>query len=277
MKAFLHARPCASSLPQTLLMLCCLALLMALPAMAQQATDENGRSAADRAQRGAPATPTDVGGTQDVWNGCDADDCSTRTRVADEGAASTFDAARLLDVRSLQIATGAPDFSVYVAENGSIGVGTETPLGRLHVVDDPAADDPRDIFLLDGQGNLEIGGLLTEASSVLLKENFAPVDAQAVLDAVAQLPITTWNYKTDAPSIRHMGPLAQDFYAAFGLGADETHLAPLDVNGVALAAVQALAQHAQTQADRIATLEAQNSQLLERLEALEARMLPRDE
>ena len=277
MKAFLNARPCASSLPQTLLMLCCLALLMVFPAMAQQSADENGRTAADRAERGAPAPVDDTGGTVDVWNGCDADDCSTRTRVTEGDAATPLEAARLLDVRSLQISEGAPDFSVFVAENGSIGVGTEAPLGRLHVVDDPAAETPRDIFLLDGNGNLEIGGLLTEASSALLKENFEAVDVQAVLKAVAQLPITTWNYKTDAPSIRHMGPMAQDFYAAFGLGADDAHLAPLDVNGVALAAVQALTQHAQTQADRIATLEAQNAQLLERLEALEARMLPRDE
>ena len=115
--------------------------------------------------------------------------------------------------------------------------------------------------------------MLTEASSRVLKENFADVDGQDVLNRLAALPITTWNYKSDNPAFRHMGPMAQDFYAAFGLGADAEHIAPLDANGVAMAALQALYANGQAQAERIATLEQQNADLLQRLQALEALVL----
>ncbi|MDX1547964.1 MAG: tail fiber domain-containing protein [Rhodothermales bacterium] len=274
--------PRYARLAALLLGLCCLALLSAMPALAQaQGADENGRSAADRSQRGAP-TQVEQTGTTDVWKGCDFDDCSQR-RVAEPGdqagpGAVEAEAGKIVgSAGSLQVQAGAPLNSVFVAGDGDIGVGTEAPAGRLHVVANPGAEDARTIFVLDANGNVEIGGLLTEASSVLLKENFEAVDVQDVLQRLARLPITTWNYRTDDPAVRHMGPVAQDFYAAFGLGADDEHLAPLDANGVALAAVQALAQQNQAQADRIATLEAQNAQLLERLEALEALVLPRDE
>ena len=249
--------------------LCCLVLMMAQPALAQD-VDENGRTASDRASQGiatpeAPSVPID-----DLSRPCDFDDCSQK-RVAEtpgtEGV--NIGVANLKQVESFRIQEGAPAYSVFVAADGAIGLGTQAPLGRLHVVDGEA----RDIFLLDGRGNLEIGGLLTEASSRLLKENFAAVDVQGVLDRVAALPVTTWNYKSDDPAFRHMGPMAQDFYAAFGLGADDEHIAPLDANGVAFAALQALYANGQAQAERITTLEQQNADLLQRLQALEALVL----
>ena len=57
---------------------------------------------------------------------------------------------------------------------------------------------------------------------------------------VAALPITQWNYKVEEDHIKHIGPVAQDFYAAFGLGADDITIATLDEAGVALLAIQAL-------------------------------------
>jgi hypothetical protein len=71
------------------------------------------------------------------------------------------------------------------------------------------------------------------------KENFDPVRAADILAKVAALPISTWNFKQD-PAAKHIGPMAQDFYAAFGLGQDEKHIATVDADGVALAAIQAL-------------------------------------
>jgi len=65
------------------------------------------------------------------------------------------------------------------------------------------------------------------------KENFVPVDAEAVLAKVVSLPIATWNYKSQDPAIRHMGPTAQDFKAAFGLGESDTGIASIDADGVA--------------------------------------------
>jgi hypothetical protein len=103
---------------------------------------------------------------------------------------------------------------------------------------------------------LTTAGAWTNASSRDQKENFTPVDGQAVLASLAEMPITTWNHKVEDPSIRHMGPVAQDFYAAFGLGASDTSIGTLDADGVALAAIQGLYSLAQEQDTRIQALEA---------------------
>jgi hypothetical protein len=118
-------------------------------------------------------------------------------------------------------------------------------------------------------GYLTTGGAWTDSSDRNLKENYAAVEPQEVLARVAELPITTWSYKAEAPSVRHMGPVAQDFYAAFGLGQDDTHIASLDTGGVALAAIQGL--HGQNQAlrEENATLHAQMDDLEARIAALE--------
>ena len=65
------------------------------------------------------------------------------------------------------------------------------------------------------------GGSWTSVSDRNAKKNLEEVDGQAVLDKLASIPISSWNYKSQSNSIRHMGPMAQDFYAAFGLGVNE--------------------------------------------------------
>ncbi len=66
------------------------------------------------------------------------------------------------------------------------------------------------------------------------------VDSRKVLEKLAQMEIATWQYKgVDAP-VRHMGPMAQDFYKAYSLGHDEKGISTLDADGVALAAIQGL-------------------------------------
>jgi len=72
------------------------------------------------------------------------------------------------------------------------------------------------------------------------KEGFAPLDGASILDRVAEMPITEWRYKDDPSGARHIGPVAQDFHDAFGLGNDERALAATDLAGVALAAIQEL-------------------------------------
>ncbi len=86
------------------------------------------------------------------------------------------------------------------------------------------------------------GGSWTDVSDRNVKDNVAPVAPEAVLDKVAALPISTWNYESQDPSIRHMGPMAQDMYAAFGLGESDTGIDTIDADGVALAAIQGLNQ-----------------------------------
>jgi hypothetical protein len=102
-------------------------------------------------------------------------------------------------------------------------------------------------------GNVNVNGTLTAtkiyANGVQLtsdrnaKENFTAVNAQAVLEKVAGLPMTQWNYKTENKSEKHIGPMAQDFHTAFGLdGNDDKHISIIDEGGVALAAIQGLNQ-----------------------------------
>ena len=128
------------------------------------------------------------------------------------------------------------------------------------------------LMLLDSSGNLTIEGALTEASDVGRKENFSPVGGDEILQKIGELTISTWNYQSDDDAIRHMGPIAQDFYQLFGLGTDNRHIAPLDANGVALVGIQELYQLAQAQQARIEQLEADNQALEGRLDALEDRV-----
>jgi len=109
---------------------------------------------------------------------------------------------------------------------------------------------------------------LNQTSDRNAKENFVHISAREVLDKVAALPISQWNFKTDAGT-RHLGPMAQDFYAAFSVGTDEKHIAPIDEGGVALAAIQGLNQKVEEKGVRIQKLEAENVELKTRLERLE--------
>jgi hypothetical protein len=85
-------------------------------------------------------------------------------------------------------------------------------------------------------------GAWSNLSDRASKTGFASVDAEAVLDKLLALPILEWSYKTENPSVRHVGPTAQDFRAAFGLGSDDTTISTVDLDGIALVAIQALAR-----------------------------------
>ena len=82
-------------------------------------------------------------------------------------------------------------------------------------------------------------GTWASASDRNLKTDVARIDDAAVLDKVATLPIERWSYKSER-GVRHVGPMAQDFYAAFGVGEDDKHITSIDEDGVALAAIKAL-------------------------------------
>lgn len=115
-------------------------------------------------------------------------------------------------------------------------------------------------FTLTTAGNATIAGTLSQLSDRNAKRDVEALDADALLERVAGLPLSAWSYTGD--QARHVGPMAQDFSAAFGLGTDERHVAPADVAGVGLVAVQALRE-------RIGGLERE-------LQGLEARLAARD-
>jgi hypothetical protein len=121
-------------------------------------------------------------------------------------------------------------------------------------------------------GNLEVGSCTgcTIFSDRGLKEHVSAVDPRAVLDKLAALPIREWNYKSDSPSVRHVGPMAQDFRWAFQLGADDKHIDMVDASGVTMASVQALYQlmlEKDRQMERQMRLNEQQGRRIARLEA----------
>lgn len=107
------------------------------------------------------------------------------------------------------------------------------------------------------------------------KHDFAPVDPRAILAAVVTLPIERWSYKGE--SARHLGPMAQDFAAAFGLGADDRHIFPLDAGGVALAAIQGLHGLVHAQAARLEVLDRELAAFRAETAALRAELAVRED
>jgi len=133
-------------------------------------------------------------------------------------------------------------------------------------------------FRMRTRADLATGCNLTEASadwvctsSRDVKEGFQPVDAEAVLRGVAGLPIQRWRFRGADPSVWHIGPMAEDFWAAFGLGHGDKAISTVDLDGVSLAAIQALeARTRDVEALRaeVAELRAANAELRERLDRL---------
>ncbi len=135
----------------------------------------------------------------------------------------------------------------YIYTNGSLSSGVYVPAG---------------------------GNAWSSVSDRNRKENFAEVDTQELLARLAEIPITTWNYKSQDPTIRHIGPMAQDFYTAFGVGEDDKHISTVDADGVALAAIQGLYAQVQELKAENAALQAQVDDLAARVEALERGSVP---
>jgi hypothetical protein len=88
------------------------------------------------------------------------------------------------------------------------------------------------------------GSSWASLSDARMKENVRDVSGAEILEKLARLPILEWNYTSQAPDIRHMGPTAQAFRAAFGLGESDRHIDTIDADGVALTAAKALADRA---------------------------------
>ncbi len=117
------------------------------------------------------------------------------------------------------------------------------------------------VFLAPGSG------AWASVSDASMKENFRDLDGEDVLAKLAQIPVREWNYKTQDASIRHVGPTAQDFHAAFGLGDDLLRINTLDPDGIALRAIQALELRTRALAD-------ENAQLRAEVAALRAQRVP---
>jgi len=94
------------------------------------------------------------------------------------------------------------------------------------------------VFQVDGSGNV-LANAYNYLSDRNAKDHLHPVEGAQVLTQLAGVPMFTWNYRAN-PNVRHIGPMAQDFRAAFGFGDDEKHIGIVDSEGIALAAIQEL-------------------------------------
>jgi len=140
--------------------------------------------------------------------------------------------------------------------------------------------------IVDGSNKVRLGNIFvtkiegavgfTSGSDKTKKENFEPVDGEEVLGKIRGFELTSWNFiGHDPKEFRHYGPMAQDFFAAFGHDAvgqigSETTINSGDLAGILMIAVQALERHTaelKQKEARIAVLES-------RLEALELRTNP---
>lgn len=118
-------------------------------------------------------------------------------------------------------------------------------------------------------GNLIIAGNLSQNSDVNGKKNILEVDSKDILEKVVGLPVSSWEYKADS-GVKHVGPMAQDFYEAFGLGESPTTISTIDTGGVALAAIKGLKQEKDSQIEQ---LKVENNALRSKLEQNESRMV----
>ncbi len=118
----------------------------------------------------------------------------------------------------------------------------------------------------------------TTVSDRAAKENFRKVDGRRILERLAAIPIETWNYKSQNDAVRHIGPMAQDFHAAFGVGHDDKRISTIDTDGVALAAIQGLHQLVREKERELADQRSQNAELSQRVGRLQTDLLAqRDE
>jgi hypothetical protein len=128
--------------------------------------------------------------------------------------------------------------------------------------------------------NLPAGsGVFNCTSSRYTKENFLMVDGNDVLSRLRKIPVSTWNYISEGQQVRHLGPMAEDFYQAFNLGTGNTSIGVQDLAGVSLAAVKALDQRTAELMQKTAevdqlrnevnTLRSANAAMEQRLAAIE--------
>jgi hypothetical protein len=178
-----------------------------------------------------------------------------------------------VSTRDLGFRTHVTPFSstaILTVRDGNLGLGIPSPTSRLHVVGGALFTSGA------GGANQSVSWSPGEASWSFTsdrntKEGILPVDPETVLEKLAGIPIAEWNYI--GYDQRHIGPMAQDFHAAFPLNESDTSLNNADLHGVALAAIQGLNRKLETRDESLArekaALREENESLKKRLEILE--------
>ena len=116
-------------------------------------------------------------------------------------------------------------------------------------------------YSYSGYAGYFVGNVIASSYATLSDRNaktkISPIDGKVILEKVSNLPVSSWVFK-DAPQKNHVGPMAQDFHAAFGLdGDDDKHINLTDIAGVSLAAIKELNAELKQKDAKIAALEEQ--------------------
>jgi uncharacterized small protein (DUF1192 family) len=106
-------------------------------------------------------------------------------------------------------------------------------------------------------------------SSRLAKEGFEDLDGEAVLAKLARMAIQRWSYLGTAAT--HVGPMAEDFHGAFGLGEGPTTITTVDADGIALLGVQTLERRTAELRAELAALRAELAAIRHEVAAVGAR------
>lgn len=112
---------------------------------------------------------------------------------------------------------------------------------------------------------LSTSGVWTNVSDVNKKHRFEKVSYEEILQKLRNLPVSRWSYKADSENITHIGPTAQDFHAAFGVGNDNRTIGTVDADGVALAGIKALEERTRNLAAELESLKADNAALRQQM------------
>lgn len=112
------------------------------------------------------------------------------------------------------------------------------------------------LLVMSNGARLTAGGSWTNASDSSIKDQITGIDETLILEKLASLPISSWHYKSEANHVTHIGPMAQDFKASFGLGDGDKTIATVDADGVNMAAIKALYEQVKSLTKKVQELEA---------------------
>ena len=205
-------------------------------------------------------------------------DISAGGSLTSGGALHAGGSSSLSNFNYFSTGTLSPE-STDITNGGDLYVQNDIELdGELYLDDtiyfDNGAPSGESLIWSTSNGRFEFSDDLAAQSFNLTsdraaKHAFHSINPAEILEKVRALPISSWQFKNDPGGIRHLGTMAQDFYAAFGLGMDDKHISISDANGVALAAIQALSAELKEKSEKIESLIDANADLAARLERLE--------
>jgi hypothetical protein len=101
--------------------------------------------------------------------------------------------------------------------------------------------------------SLTSGGAWTNSSSAALEDNLTVPDEAEIVKAFEILPLYHYNSKSEPESVKHLTPVAEDFYAGFGLGNDDKALSPADLAAVQGVVIKNLLKRVKELESKLAT------------------------